>query len=46
MVNLNLTIEIIPFSVNGLNTIIKSQGLSHWIKTIRLDYIQPTQSIL
>ena len=32
MVNLNSTIAITAFNVNGLNTIIKRQRLSNWIK--------------
>lgn len=35
MVNLNSNMEIIPFNINGLNTIIKRQRLSDWIKTVK-----------
>lgn len=46
MLNLNSTIEIIPFNVNVLNTIIKRQRLSDCIKTVRLDYVQSTRNVL
>lgn len=46
IVNLNSTIEIIPFNINWLTTTIKRQRLSNWIKTVLLDYIQSIRNVL
>lgn len=46
MVNLISTMEIIPFNINCLNTIVKRQRLSDWIKTVKARLHTSTRNVL
>ena len=45
-VDINPTISVINFNINGLNTPIKTQRLSEWIKNTKLNYLLCTRKSL
>ena len=45
-VDINPTISVINFNINGLNTPIKTQRLSEWIKNTKLSYLLCTRKPL